>query len=80
MTEHTNDELHKRFIAGIEIGIESERKRIFKLISDLKDQFAFAMDCETQKCLEDAANSIVWSERWQLTFNQLIDLLREGKK
>lgn len=58
-------------------GAEAERERI---INDLKDQFAFVMDCETKKCLEDAATSIVWSERWQLTFNQLIELIKGEQK
>jgi hypothetical protein len=60
-----------------EQGRTQERERI---INDLKDQFAFAVDCETQDCLEQFASSVVWSERWQLTFNQLIELIKEQQK
>ena len=53
-----------------------ERERI---INDLKDQFAFVMECETKEGLQIQANSIYWSERWQLTFNDLIALIKGEK-
>jgi hypothetical protein len=59
--------------SGFNSGAEHEHK---KIINILKDNFSFAMDCETQECLQNAANSITWSERWQLSFNQLIELIK----
>lgn len=46
------------------------------IINKLKDQFAFAMECETKEGLQVEQNSIYWSERWQLTFNELIDIIK----
>ena len=65
--------IHIHFDAGI----ATERERI---INDLKDQFAFAMEAETNEGLDQAANSIQWSERWQLTFNDLIALIKGENK
>ena len=59
-----------------EHGERVERDRI---ISDLKDQFAFVMECETKEGLQIEQNSIYWSERWQLTFNELIALIKGEK-
>ena len=71
------DDLRQQFDNGIEVGKAQEREHI---INDLKDQFAFAMEAETKEGLAQAANSIQWSERWQLTFNDLIALIKGENK
>lgn len=70
------DLIHKTTMDCLERGRREKQERI---INDLKDQFAFGMGAETKEGLDQLANSIQWSERWQLTFNDLIALI-EGKK
>ena len=71
--------------AGYERGWEQAEdywraKEQDRIINDLKDQFAFVMECETKEGLQIEANSIYWSERWQLTFNDLIALIKGENK
>ena len=72
-----SDSLDKLIEIWAEDGATKERERI---INDLKDQFAFIMECETKEGLQIEQNSIFWSERWQLTFNELIALIKGENK
>lgn len=50
------------------------------IITDLQDQFASAIEAETEEGLEQAANSITWSELWQISFNDLLELIQGEQK